>query len=169
MITCCSSPQHVCNSVVNKLRLIRRTSVKLLGDLNYFHLYFSRRFWKKRQTVFKFNSVSSCVLFPQRSFFFLNTVIYYFPLVLLNPVFVLHGSVCGVISLIEGWHVSNESVLQCFQFFCNCWAESEPEQIQIWDPESSAESCNLEFWWESENLYRMPAHAIMLYTQLWLF
>lgn len=40
----------------------------------------------------------------------------------------------------------------------------EPEQIQIRSPESSAESFNLEFWWESGNLYRMPAHAIMLYN-----
>lgn len=134
----------MCDSVVNNLRLIRRTSVKLLGDLNYFHLCFNRRSRKKGKQYL--NSIRSphVFCFP-KGLFFLNIVIYYFPLVLLNPVFVLYGSVCGVILLIEERHLSNASVPQCFQFFCNCSAESEPEQIQIWDPVSSAESCNLEF------------------------
>lgn len=36
-----------CVRLCNNLRLIRRKSVNLLGDLNYFHLCFNRISWRK--------------------------------------------------------------------------------------------------------------------------
>jgi len=75
-----------CVRLCNNLRIIRRTSVKLLGDLNYFHLCFNCLSWRKdkQYLIIRFGLIM-CSVFPR--VFFLK----YFPLVLLNPVFVLQG------------------------------------------------------------------------------